>query len=87
MPEQLKSISPIYNVSPDDPPLLLIHGDADKTVPLQQSEILKAKYEEAGLVVKLIVQPGGGHTYWDGLEDRYADVTKWFETEGAVNAQ
>jgi acetyl esterase/lipase len=78
LPEQLKSISPIYQITPDDPPLLLIHGDSDKTVPVQQSEIMKAKYEEAGLKVKLIVQPGGGHTYWDGIEKQYEDVAAWF---------
>jgi acetyl esterase/lipase len=77
--EQLKSISPWYHVTSDDPPLLLIHGDADPTVPLQQSEVLKAKYEEAGLTVKLIVQPGGGHTYWDGIEKQYVDVAEWFD--------
>ena len=76
--EQLKSISPIYQVTPDDPPLLLIHGDKDKTVPVQQSEIMKKKYEDAGLKVKLIVQPGGGHTYWDGIEKQYEDVIQWF---------
>jgi len=79
LPEQLKSISPLYHLSSDDPPLLLIHGDQDRTVPLQQSEILKAKYEEAGLKVKLIVQPGGGHTYWDGIEKQYVDVAQWFD--------
>ena len=79
---QLKSISPIYFVTPDDPPLLLIHGDKDLTVPLQQSEILKAKYEETGLKVKLIVQPGGPHTYWDGIEKQYVDVCQWFANEG-----
>jgi dipeptidyl aminopeptidase/acylaminoacyl peptidase len=77
--EQLESISPVYHVTSDDPPLLLIHGDKDLTVPLQQSEILKEKYEEAGLTVKLIVQPGGGHTYWDGIEKQYTDVAKWFD--------
>ncbi|MBI2421949.1 MAG: alpha/beta hydrolase [Candidatus Hydrogenedentes bacterium] len=76
---QLKSISPIYFVTPDDPPLLLIHGDQDKTVPVQQSEILKAKFEETQLPVKLIVQPGGPHTYWDGIEEDYTDVNGWFK--------
>lgn len=79
LPAQLKSVSPIYFTTPDDPPLLLIHGDQDKTVPVQQSEILKVKYEETGLAVKLIVQPGGGHTYWDGIETHYADVEAWFD--------
>jgi acetyl esterase/lipase len=78
LPAQLKSISPIYFITPDDPPLLLIHGDSDTTVPVQQSEVMKAKYEEAGLKVKLIVQPGGGHTYWDGIEKQYEDVAQWF---------
>lgn len=76
--EQLKSVSPIYFVTPDDPPLLLIHGDKDMTVPVQQSEILKAKYDEVGLKAKLIVQPGGPHTYWDGIENQYVDVYQWF---------
>jgi acetyl esterase/lipase len=76
---QLRSISPIDQVTKDDPPLLLIHGDKDKTVPLQQSEVLKARYEEAGLPVELIVQPGGGHTYWPGILDRYTSVSAWFD--------
>jgi len=78
--EQLKSISPIYQLTSDDPPLLLIHGEKDKTVPVQQSELLNAKYEEAELPVKLIVEPGGGHTYWSGIEKQYVDVGKWFDT-------
>lgn len=76
---QLESISPIYFVTADDPPLLLIHGDKDSTVPLQQSEVLKAKYEEAGLEVKLIVEPGGAHTYWPGIEEQYVEIAKWFD--------
>ena len=80
LPAQLKSISPIYFITPDDPPLLLIHGDSDTTVPLQQSEWLQEKYESAGLKVKLIVEPGGGHTYWNGIEEDYVDVGAWFDT-------
>jgi acetyl esterase/lipase len=76
---QLKSISPIYQVTKDDPPLLLIHGTDDKTVPLQQSQILEAKYEETNLPVKLIIQEGGGHTYWKGIEKHYVDVGEWFD--------
>jgi acetyl esterase/lipase len=78
--KQLKEISPIYLVNSDSPPLLLIHGDADKTVPLQQSEILKAKYEEVGRPVKLVVKPGGGHSFWPGIMEQYTDVWEWFDT-------
>lgn len=76
---QLRSISPIEQVTPDDPPVLLIHGDRDATVPLQQSEVFKARYEEAGLPVKLVVQPNGGHTYWPGIMDNYPAVWEWFD--------
>ena len=76
---QLKAISPIYLVTKDSPPLLLIHGDSDKTVPLQQSEIMKAKYDEMGLPVKLVVQPGGGHSSWPGVMEQYPTVWAWFE--------
>jgi acetyl esterase/lipase len=77
--EQLKSISPLYFVTPDDPPLLLLHGDKDPIVPLQQSQLLEAKYREVGLPVKLVVHPGGGHTSWRGILDDYATVWAWFD--------
>ncbi len=79
---QLKGISPIYLVkseSPPVPPLLLIHGDADRTVPLQQSEIMKAKYQEIGRPVKLVVKHGGGHSYWPGIMEQYPIVWEWFD--------
>jgi acetyl esterase/lipase len=76
---QLRSVSPIYFVTAQSPPLLLIHGDADATVPLQQSELLQAKYQELGLPVKLIVEPGGGHSYWPGIAQEYQEVWSWFD--------
>lgn len=76
---QLKAISPIYQLTKDDPPLLLIHGDADKTVPVQQSKILKAKYDELGLPVEMVIKEGGGHTYWPGIMDNYPAVWNWFD--------
>jgi acetyl esterase/lipase len=78
--EKLKKISPIYLVQSNAPPLLLIHGDADKTVPLQQSKIMHAKYEELGLESKLIIHPGGGHSSWPGIMDQYPAVWQWFES-------
>jgi len=77
--QQLREISPIYFTTDQAPPLLLIHGDSDLTVPLQQSEILKAKYEELSLPVKLIVEPGGGHSYWPGIIAEYQEVWNWFD--------
>jgi len=56
-----KEFSPIYSVSNDDPPVLIIHGDADKLVPLQQSESIINKLKEANVPQQLIIKSGGGH--------------------------
>jgi len=77
--EQLQGISPYYFVTDKSPPLLLIHGDKDKTVPLQQSLVLKEKYESVKLPVELIVKEGGGHSGWPGLMEQYPKVWEWFD--------
>jgi acetyl esterase/lipase len=73
-----RRISPITHVSKDDPPLLLIHGDADKLVPYQQSEILVAKLTEAGVPVELVNRPGKEHG-WPMLQDDFKLVADWFD--------
>jgi acetyl esterase/lipase len=56
-----KFASPAFHVTGDDPPLLIIHGDGDKTVHLDQSERMVEEYRRAGLDVTLEIVPGGGH--------------------------
>ena len=53
--------SPITYVSSDDPPILLIHGDEDTTVPFEQSERFLDALETAGVTSRLLPIPGGGH--------------------------
>ncbi|WP_047814242.1 alpha/beta hydrolase [Rhodopirellula islandica] len=53
--------SPATHVSSDDPPLLIFHGTADKTVLLDQSERMVELYEALGLEVELIQHEGAGH--------------------------
>jgi acetyl esterase/lipase len=76
---QLKAISPINFATESAPPVLLIHGDADKTVPVQQAHLFKTKYEALKRPIQVIIQPGGGHTYWLGLEKNYPTVWEWFD--------
>ena len=60
-PETYAQASPVTHVSPDDPPVLLVHGTEDRTVPYSQVTILKQRLEEAGVPVELITIQGGGH--------------------------
>ena len=68
-----KEISPIYFITSTLPPVVLIHGDLDPTVPLQQSESFIQKATEAGAPVpKLVVRAGKGHgwgDFWKSEED------------------
>lgn len=59
--KEARFASPAYHVTSDDPPLLILHGDKDATVKLDQSERMLAAYEKFGLPVKLEVVPGAGH--------------------------
>ena len=57
----LNESSPITYVTSDDPPFLLIHGDADTVVPFEWSEQMHAALQEAGVTSQLIRVEGGGH--------------------------
>ena len=76
--EIARQISPIYFVSPDDPPIMIIHGDADVVVPLQQSESIIKKLEAASVPNELIIKKGGGHG-WKNNDAEEKNVVEWFD--------
>jgi acetyl esterase/lipase len=69
----LREISPLNHVRPGLPPFLLIHGDADKTVPLQQSHDFQAKLQANGVPCDLIIIPGAPHALasWESISPDY----------------
>lgn len=73
-----RRISPITHVSADDPPTLIIHGDADKLVPIQQAETFLAKLKEAGVATELVVKKGAAHG-WPDLAKDHAIIADWFD--------
>lgn len=73
-----REISPIYFITPEMPPTLIIHGDADRLVPFQQAEIFVEKATAAGAAAKLIRREGKGHG-WAGLEQDFAVCAEWFD--------
>ena len=75
-----KDMSPIYHVTSDDAPTLILHGDADRLVPLQQSEIIVEKFKEAGVPAELVVKKGAGHGLWPTmLTTDFATIASWFD--------
>jgi acetyl esterase/lipase len=57
----MESVSPIYIVKKDSPPIFIVHGDADPTVPIQQSKDLKKKLDDLGVKNEFMIVPGGLH--------------------------
>ena len=74
--ELARQISPVTHVTANSAPSLIIHGDADKLVPIQQAEVFVAAMEKASAVAKLVVKRRGrswlgrhgqGSSHPDGL--------------------
>lgn len=53
--------SPVFHVDANDPPLLMLHGDQDPQMPINQSHELQGVYEAHGLTVQLEVVHGAQH--------------------------
>ncbi len=53
--------SPITHVSSSSPPVLLLHGDSDDTVPFEQSVAMEGVLRRVNVAVKLVRIAGGEH--------------------------
>ncbi len=60
-PDLATLASPVAHVDRADPPLWLIHGDADPQMPIEQSYELSEKYKTQSLPVSFEVIAGGKH--------------------------
>ncbi len=60
-PDALKQASPVNYISRDDPPFLILQGDSDTLVPVEQSKILHEQLTAAGVKSKLVIVKNGTH--------------------------
>ena len=65
--------SPTAQATTAMPPTLFIHGDADRMVPLQQSEVMLARLQELGVGAELVRIPGADHV-WMGVDQATVDA-------------
>ena len=61
--EKAARANPITFVSQNDPPFLIMHGDQDPLVPMNQSELLYGALKKAGVDVSFHVVKGAGHGF------------------------
>ena len=86
----LREASPLTHVKAGLPPFLLVHGTADTTVPLAQSERMLARLREMSVPCELQTVPNGAHGMlgWDALDPNFKDkVVAWLvKTLGTATA-
>lgn len=68
--ELARRASPVRYISKNDPPFLILHGDQDRVVPLQQSQWLYQQLRRAGVEAKLYVVNGAGHAFHNETANR-----------------
>ena len=73
-----KEISPLNFVTSASAPALIIHGDADKLVPIYQAQIYEKKCQEVGAICKIITRPGADHG-WKDMEKDLTIFADWFD--------
>ncbi len=78
--EAARAVSPFHRVTKTTAPFLLIHGDADKVVPLSHSQKLVEAITKAGGSAELIVKSGGGHP-WLTLPEEVRVMADWFDKQ------
>lgn len=76
--EKYRPYNPLWNVTPDYPPTLLLHGDLDTDVPYAQSVLMAYELERHGVEHELYTPVGGGHGF-DGWGIDKPDVVRAFE--------
>lgn len=69
-----RSVSPMTYVNKNNPPVFIVHGNADPTVPYQQSVDLHKKLQEAGVVTEFMTVEGGKHGGFP--KDKNSEVNK-----------
>jgi acetyl esterase/lipase len=72
--EFARSVSPVYYISKNSPPVFIVHGDADPTVPYQQSVDLYNKLQAAGVKSEFITVEGGLHGKFE--KEKNSEVNK-----------
>ena len=77
-PALAKLASPVAHLDAGDPPLFLLHGDADPQMPHTQSVEFAAAYEKHGLKVKFSTVPGSKHGGDEFYDDTQLDAVARF---------
>ncbi len=77
-----RELSSLYWVNKEQPPVFIVHGDADPQVSLTQSQRFYKRCQEVGAKCELVIREGAGHGGWQEMatEDT-ARMVEWFDLQ------
>jgi acetyl esterase/lipase len=77
--EEAKSVSPLYFVTADDAPCLVISGGKDTLVLPEQGRWIHEKMDEIGVENKFLLYEDSGHGLVKDMPDAVAETLQWFD--------
>jgi len=78
--ELARRVSPITYVRKGLPPILVLHGDADPTVPYEQSVTLVKALKNAGDDAELLTVPEGRHEFTpEEMTQLWPQIFQWLK--------
>ena len=87
-PEEIKKlVSADQHLKSDSPPILLVHGDTDPTVPIELSKHLQQVAKERNLDVRLVEVKNAGHGFSKVRGNPAEPSMSWDETQQLVVQQ
>lgn len=82
---RLRETSPLFRLETAPPPVLILHGESDKTVPMTQTDAFAARVRELGGTCDVQVIPGAPHSVveWDLHDAAWTDaMIAWLQARG-----
>lgn len=77
--------NPITYIDANDPPFLILHGDADPLVPHCESELLYSSLQKTGVPSQFVLVPNGQHGPGLFVEKYYKMMTDFFTAESITS--
>ncbi len=78
--EEAKAVSPLYFVTGDDAPCLIISGGQDTLVPPEQGRWIHEKMDEVGVPNKFVLYENSGHGLENDMFAAMAQAVRWFDS-------
>ena len=76
-----RELSPVYWVHKEQPPIYIVHGDADAQVSVTQADRFFKRCGETGAKCEVLIRQGAGHGGWQEMKDDTVRMREWFDLQ------